>query len=131
MESGRRFSRCPQKRSSSAHGCWTVRSRWAVKPPNPTHRAGPGAPTASSPSRVVPASLGQVWGPRFPPQTGERGKKGPGEGQGAGRPGLRGEWSDCPSQLGLGSIRVCLLRNPHVTDEQTEAKRVLFCFLPR
>ena len=32
MESGRKFSRCPQKRSSSAHGCWTVKSRWAVKP---------------------------------------------------------------------------------------------------
>ena len=28
-------------------------------------------------------------------------------------------------------FRVCLLRNPHVTDEQTEAKRVVFCFLPR
>lgn len=28
-------------------------------------------------------------------------------------------------------FRVCLLRNPHVTDEHTEAKRVLFCFLPR
>lgn len=52
MESGRRFSRCPQKRSSSAHGCWIVRSRWAVKPPlaarDLTHRAGPGAPTCLS-----------------------------------------------------------------------------------
>lgn len=70
MESGRKFSRCPQKRSSSAHGCWTVKSRWAVKPPLParvpTHRAGPGALTSS------PASLGEVWGPRFPPQTRKR-----------------------------------------------------------
>ncbi|PNI46507.1 PSMC3 isoform 7 [Pan troglodytes] len=27
MELGRRCSRCPRRRSSSAHGCWTVRSR--------------------------------------------------------------------------------------------------------
>lgn len=70
MESGRKFSRCPQKRSSSAHGCWTVKSRWAVKPPlparGPPHTAGPGALTSS------PASLGEVWGLRFPPQTRKR-----------------------------------------------------------
>lgn len=31
MESGKRCSRCPQKRLSSAHGCWTVKSRWASR----------------------------------------------------------------------------------------------------
>lgn len=30
MALGRRCSRCPQRRSSSAHGCWTVRSRWGA-----------------------------------------------------------------------------------------------------
>lgn len=50
MALGRRCSRCPRKRSSSALGCWTVRSRWA-----------PGSSAGVESQRGSPADPRQVY----------------------------------------------------------------------